>query len=59
MNIEYVKKITGINQEKTLRKYLKIAEDMADSQMDNTGINLKNPHFHLFFFTFLVNFSTI
>ncbi len=36
MNIEYVKKITGINQEKTLRKYLKIAEDMADSQMDNT-----------------------
>jgi len=36
MNIEYVKKITGINQEKTLRKYLKIAEDMADSQMENT-----------------------
>lgn len=36
MNIEYVKKITGINQVKTLRKYLKIAEDMADSQMDNT-----------------------
>ena len=36
MNIEYVKKIIGINQEKTLRKYLNIAEDMADSHMDNT-----------------------
>ena len=36
MNIKYVKNITGINQEKTLRKYLKIAEDMANSQMDIT-----------------------
>ncbi len=36
MNIVYVKKITGINQENTLRKYLKIDEDMADFQMDYT-----------------------
>lgn len=36
MNIKIVQEITGINQEKTLRKYLKIADDMKKTEMDKT-----------------------
>ncbi len=36
MNIKVVQEITGINQEKTLRKYLKIADEMKKTEMDNT-----------------------
>ena len=36
MNIKIVQEITGINQEKTLRKYLKIADEMKKTEMDKT-----------------------
>ncbi len=36
MNIKIVQEITGINQEKTLRKYLKIADEMKKTEMDDT-----------------------
>ncbi|MBT3383138.1 MAG: tyrosine-type recombinase/integrase [Prolixibacteraceae bacterium] len=34
MNIKIVQEITGINQEKTLRKYLKIADEMKKTEMN-------------------------
>ncbi len=36
MNMKYVQSITGITQEKTLRKYLDIADEMKKTAMDNT-----------------------
>ena len=36
MNIKIVQEITGINQEKTLRKYLKMADEMKKTEMDKT-----------------------
>jgi integrase len=36
MNIKIVQEITGINQEKTLRKYLKIADEMKKTEMNKT-----------------------
>jgi site-specific recombinase XerD len=36
MNIKIVQEITGIREERTLRKYLKVAEEMKQTEMQNT-----------------------
>lgn len=36
MNIKVVQEITGIREERTLRKYLKVAEEMKQTEMQNT-----------------------